>query len=444
MQITQRHHLALAAARLAIVLALLPVAFDWRSTTFASIRPFALAALIALPLLLIAIEGWLWRSGKANARALRALSASVLTLAVLGLGIVLAIEMRFRYMRHAVLNAEPLALEKLGRHLLVGYRDPDELRMLLERRAIAGVFLAARNVLDKSADTIREEIAALQERRRLQGMAPLWIATDQEGGDVSRLSPPLTRMPAIAQVVASHRDRAERQVAVRQYAAKQGRELAALGVNVNFAPVVDLNHGIVNPADRMTRIAERAISEDPAVVAEVADLYCMTLLQTGVHCTLKHFPGLGRVYEDTHIGAAALAAGTEDLAATDWLPFRKLMPANMAFTMLAHAHLTALDDRRPASFSPAVIDGLLRGAWKHDGVLITDDFGMRAVHHSRDGLAGGSIEALNAGVDLILVSYDPDQYFMVMYALLQADRDGRLRQDALQKSTQRLRRTAGL
>lgn len=472
MQITQRHHLALAAVRLAIVLALLPFAFDWRSTIFASMRPLALAVLIAMPLLLIAVEVRLWRSARAHDREkstglsdhdhaqerrwafgsirmnhaglLRAVSASVLALAVLGLAAVLVLEMRFRYMRHAVLAAAPQQLEKLGRHLLVGYRDPGELQMLLERRALAGVFLSTRNVLDKSADAIRQEVAALQQQRRQQGLAPLWIATDQEGGGVSRLSPPLTRMPALAEVVASHRDRAERQVAVRQYAAKQGRELAALGVNLNFAPVVDLNHGIVNPADRMTRISERAISQDPAVVAEVADLYCMTLLQTGVHCTLKHFPGLGRVYEDTHVGAAALVADTADLAATDWLPFRMLMRANMAFTMLGHARLTALDDVRPASFSPAVVEGLLRGAWKHDGVLITDDFGMRAIHYSRDGIAGGSIEALNAGVDLILISYDPDQYFTAMYALLQADRDGRLRQDALERSVKRLRRAAGL
>jgi beta-N-acetylhexosaminidase len=441
--IPQHIHLVLAFVRLAIVLALLPLAFDWRSPPFASVRPWMLTALIGLPLLLIATELWIWRSGRTGERFVRAVGISVVALAVLDLGAALATEMRFRWMRQTVLNAAPPALEKLGRHLVVGYRDPVELALLVDRRAIAGVFLSARNVLDKTIDAIRQDIAALQEKRREQGLPPLWIATDQEGGGVSRLSPPLTRMPAIAEVVASHRDRAERQIAVRQYAAKQGRELAALGVNLNFAPVVDLNHGLVNPTDRLTRITERAISKDPAVVAEVADLYCMTLLQTGVHCTLKHFPGLGRVHEDTHLGAADLAADTEDLAATDWLPFRKLMPANMAFTMLAHARLTALDDARPASFSPAVVDGLLRGTWKHEGVLITDDFGMAAVDRSRDGIAGGSVEALNAGVDLILVSYDPDQYYTVMYALLQADHDGRLRQDALERSVHRLRRAAG-
>ena len=89
--------------------------------------------------------------------------------------------------------------------------------------------------------------------------------------------------------------------AVRKFAAQQGRALADLGVNVNFAPVVDLNRHVINQAYRFTRIHERAIAADPYVVTEVARQYCAALWEAGVHCTLKHFPGLGRVYEDTHI-----------------------------------------------------------------------------------------------------------------------------------------------
>jgi beta-N-acetylhexosaminidase len=249
-------------------------------------------------------------------------------------------------------------------------------------------------------------------------------------------------MPALAEIVALHRDHAERQLAVAQYAARQGRELASMGVNLNFAPVVDLNHGIVNPDDRLSRIASRAISGDPVVVTEVARLYCATLMMTGVHCTLKHFPGLGRVYDDTHKVTAELDASAGELQASDWVPFRQLMSEDAAFTMLGHARLMALDKEHPASFSQAVVKGMLRENWKHDGVLITDDFSMGAVTLSAEGAAGGAIEALNAGVDLVLVSYDPDQYFYIMDALLKADRDGRLRPEALEASDARLRRAA--
>jgi beta-N-acetylhexosaminidase len=433
--------LALITLRIVLVAALLPFAIGWRTPLFASWRYVALAILLALPVALIAAEIWTLRRASSS-RALRAMSRTSLALALLAFVATAAIEIDFQYKRRAVLAADPQRLEKLGRHVLVGYRSPATLSALIERRAVAGVFLSAGNVAGKTPEAIRQEIDALQDIRRRQGVAPLWVATDQEGGAVSRLSPPLTRMPPIADIVALHRDPAERLLAVRQYAARQGRDLAALGVNLNFAPVVDLNRGVQNPDDRLTRIATRAISADPAVVTEVAGLYCATLRLNGVHCTLKHFPGLGRVYEDTHKVTAELVARPSELEASDWLPFRQLM-AQEAFTMLGHARLSAIDGDRPASFSHAVVKGLLRDAWKHDGILLTDDFSMGAVTLSREGAARGAVAALNAGVDLILISYDPDQYFPVMHALLAADRAGTLRNEALVDSAARLRRAAG-
>jgi beta-N-acetylhexosaminidase len=377
-----------------------------------------------------------------RSRILRFISAASLALAVFAFGATAAIELQFQYQRRAVLAADPGKLEKLGAHIVVGYRSPAALQALLERRAVAGVFLSAGNAEGKTAEDIRNTIEGWQASRRAQNLPPLWIATDQEGGAVSRLSPPLTRMPPLAEIVALHRDRAERQIAVRQYASRQGRELSALGVNLNFAPVVDLNHGVINPEDKTSRISTRAISDDPVVVTEVAELYCATLMMTGVHCTLKHFPGLGRVYEDTHKLSADLATPSQELEASDWLPFRQLAGNSSTFTMLGHARLTTIDRERPASFSQAVVKDLLRESWKHRGILITDDFSMGAVTLSREGPAGGAVAALNAGVDLILVSYDPDQYFPVMYALLRAERDGRLHADTLERSQMRLRRAA--
>lgn len=436
-------NLAFAIARLALVGALLPFAIGWRTPLFATWRLTALAVLILLPLLAIAFEVWMAR--RINAQSLRAtrfVSLATIFFAVVAFGATATLEASFRFKRHTVLNADVRDLEKLGRHVLVGYRDPAMLNALIERSAVAGVFLSALNVQGKSVVTIGQEVAALQGVRRAQKLDPLWIATDQEGGAVSRLSPPLARMPALAEIVSLHRDHAERQLAIAQYAARQGRELASMGVNLNFAPVVDLNHGVVNPDDRLSRIAVRAISSDPAIVADASKLYCTTLMMTGVHCTLKHFPGLGRVFNDTHKVTAELDTSASELETSDWVPFHNLMAENTAFTMLGHARLMAIDKERPASFSGPVVKGLLRETWKHDGVLITDDFSMGAVTLSREGVAGGAVEALNAGVDLILASYDPDQYFYIMDALLKADREGRLDAKALEASDVRLRRAA--
>ena len=227
---------------------------------------------------------------------------------------------------------------------------------------------------------------------------------------------------------------------MRTYAADVGRALGALGINLNFAPVVDLDHGVVNPNDRYTRIGTRAISSDPEVVADVAGEYCRGLEQQGVHCTLKHFPGLGRVFEDTHFENATLSAPVDELTKSDWVPFRQLMQQKTTFTMLAHARLAALDRDRPASFSAAVVSGLLRRDWKYDGILVTDDFSMGAVYRSAGGLGAAGVSALSAGVDLILVSYDPDQVFPVLHALLRAEESGVLAREALEASARRLAR----
>jgi beta-N-acetylhexosaminidase len=435
-------HAAFIVARIALVAALLPLALGWRTPLLTTWRPIALVALLAVPLIIIAIDIWTLRRVWSRSMLLRLMSGASLVLSLCAFGITAALENQFQHMRRAVLAADLRQLEKLGAHVMVGYRKASELQALLERRAIAGLFLSALNVEGKTPDDIRDALDVMQEIRGAQNLPELWIATDQEGGPVSRLSPPLARMPPLAEIVAIHRDAAERRLAVRQYAARQGRELAALGVNLNFAPVVDVNHGVVNPEDKTSRISTRAIANDPAVVTEAADVYCETLMLTGVHCTLKHFPGLGRVYEDTHKLAADLTAPAQELEATDWLPFRRLKENGSAFTMLGHARLTAIDAQRPASFSYAVVKGLLRDTWGHRGILITDDFSMGAVMLSREGPAGGAIAALNAGVDLILISYDPDQYFPVMYALLQADRDGRLNPEILAASKARLRRAA--
>ena len=259
---------AFILARIALVAALLPLAIGWRTPLMTTWRPIALVALLAVPLIIVAIDIWTLRRMWSRSTLLRLLSGVSLVLAICTFGVTATIELRFQHMRRAVLAADPQLLEKLGAHVVVGYRKPSELHALLERRAIAGVFLSALNVERKTPDEIRDTIAGLQDIRRAQNLAPLWIATDQEGGPVSRMSPPLARMPPLAEIVAIHRDPAERRLAVRQYAARQGRELASLGVNLNFAPVVDLNHGVVNPEDKTSRISTRAISNDPAVVTD--------------------------------------------------------------------------------------------------------------------------------------------------------------------------------
>jgi beta-N-acetylhexosaminidase len=252
------------------------------------------------------------------------------------------------------------------------------------------------------------------------------------------MSPPLPQQPPLAQLVASVHDEAVLKAAVRDYAAIQGRGLASMGVNLNFAPVVDLNHQVVNPSDRFSRIYQRAIASDPKIVAFVAETYCRGIRQEGVRCTLKHFPGLGRIFEDTHRDNATLTTPVSLLEQTDWVPFRDLLGKTDAFTMLGHVKLPEIDPLHPVSFSQPVVGQILRGRWRHQGVLITDDFSMGAVYNSDEGVGGAAVAALNAGVDLILISFDPDLYYGVMGALLTAARENRLDWAMLNRSSARL------
>ena len=363
---------------------------------------------------------------------------SLLAIATLSLTLFWGNEIQFQVQKYQVLNANPAVLQEFGQHFIVGYRNLSEAENLVKKGAVAGVFITKRNIENKTKNEIKQEIAQLQKLRQENNLNPLWIATDQEGGIVSRLSPPLTLLPPISQIVATAENEEILQAEVEKYATIQGQELADLGINLNFAPVVDLNKNIINPEDKYSKIYKRAISSDAEVVTKVADWYCQTLAQYKVYCTLKHFPGLGRVTEDTHLKPAALATPIAVLQKEDWLPFRQLMQNPKTVTMLGHVNLTELDADRAVSFSAEVVGKLLREKWQYDGILITDDFCMQAVYRSELGLKQATIAALNAGVDLILIAYDPSLYYPAINAVLNAEKQGKINRDRVQSSQLRL------
>ncbi len=255
--------LAAASFMLVAAVALIPIALDWRSPLLLVVRPWALIGLIVVSTGLILAESRaLWTSRRGQ-RLLIVLSAAGLLAAALALIITLALETRFHWVRRQVLHTDPVKMERVGRHIIVGYRSLEEVSELIRLRGVAGVYVSARNVRGKSVAEIRRDIDSLRSIRRDQGLPPLWIATDQEGGIVSRVSPPLRRLPPLSTVLAACSGVARRRRAVRGYALTQGRGLAELGINLNFAPVVDVNYKVMNPDDRFTLIHQRAISRGP-------------------------------------------------------------------------------------------------------------------------------------------------------------------------------------
>jgi len=337
--------------------------------------------------------------------------------------------------KRAVLEAAPDEVALLGPHFITGYDEAGEAERLAQRGLIGGLFLTKHNIQGRTTAAMREEVAGFQALRREGALPALIVAADQEGGIVSHLSPPLSRFPALSALAGLPAE--ERRTRAIRQGEEQGRELAAIGVTLDLAPVVDLQaHKQNTLLDFESRIADRAISADPEITGAVAVAFAQGLRTAGVGAAVKHFPGLGRVDGDTHHFRATLDAGRDDLESSDWLPFRAALDAGQSALMVGHVVLSAVDPDRPASHSKAVIQGLIRDTWHHQGLIISDDMVMSAVY--QHGLCTAVTEALNAGVDLLLVAYDGRQYYKAMACALTALHHGELDRDMLAQSAQRL------
>ncbi len=339
--------------------------------------------------------------------------------------------------KRSVLRTEAKLAQSLGRHFMVGYSSFDEVAQLAEKGLIGGVYVGKGNVGGRKPPAIKAEIAALQERRRRAGLPPLIVAADQEGGVVEHLSPPLKSLPPLSTLADLPPEARVRRA--EQFGRIHGRELGSLGITLNFAPVLDLKpKGKRNRFDLNTMTGERAISEKPLVVSEVALAYVRGLEAAGVSATVKHFPGLGRVRRDTHIVSADLDTPVEELEASDWLPFKDLLAGTNARVMVGHVSLAKVDPGRPASHSKAIVDGILRKKWNYHGIVITDDLVMGAVYDRN--ICTTVTEALNAGVDLLLVAFDSEQFYRIFACATEASAQGRLDSGMLHDSDARLQK----
>jgi len=370
--------------------------------------------------------------GAWSARRVRKIAMSVslkresglrLLASILLVALVVGQEGWFRWQQWQVLRGGH-ALSRVGQHFVVGLRNFDEVKPLAERGLIGGIYITQRNLKGETAESLKERIGELQALRAKAGLPPLFVMADQEGGKVSHLSPLIMRMPSLSSLLAG--DEEDLESRAYAYGEHKGRLLAEVGINMNLAPVVDLKIKSTEQwTDLRTRIVQRAIDSDPWIVTRVASAYGEGLSASGVQPTVKHFPGLGRVKADTHFVKASLKSDPVEQAA-DWLPFREVTARTGAAMMLAHVMLPDIDPNKPVSLSRVVVQDVLRKAdgmgWNYQGLLITDDLNMGAVYS--DGIGQAAISALDAGVDLLLVSYDPDQYYRAIYATWQAWKRG--------------------
>jgi len=277
------------------------------------------------------------------------------------------------------------------------------------------------------------QLAELTTQLREASSQFLLIAVDQEGGQATRLGPQngYPRFPSPAEMGEKFEA-----VETKLVAGQMARQLAGGGININFAPCVDLN---LNPCNPIIGALGRAFSDDPHRVIEQARAFIEAHRENGLACTLKHFPGHGSSSADTHKQTVDVTGTFKD---EELQPYRQLA-GETDLVMIGHLLQRTFDPDLPASLSEKMINGLLREQIGFDGVVVTDDLGMAAVAKTYS-LQQRVTLALNAGVDLLLfgnnLKYDPQLPSSVVDAIVAAVQAGDIKEDCLCQSVQRLDR----
>jgi len=292
----------------------------------------------------------------------------------------------------------------------------------LRAHAIRAVCLFRKNLGSESE--IRQLTADL---RAVMGAGAL-IGIDQEGGSVIRATS-LPQAPA-AMALGAIGDAA----LAEQVGAAVARGLRSLGINWNFAPVLDVNNNSANPV-----IGERSFGEDPALVTRLARAWMRGSLGEGVACCIKHFPGHGDTHVDSHHALPTVDKSLAELEALELLPFRALATGEQAAPAMMTAHIVypQIDPEYPATLSHAMLTGLLRERIGFQGVVITDALMMKAVH-DRYGHAKAAVLALRAGADMPLAQGSKSEQAATLSAIADALTAGELTEPLLLQARARL------
>jgi len=299
----------------------------------------------------------------------------------------------------------------VARRFMVGFegtRLPVEVRGLL-REGLAGIALYARNF------TNPEGLRALATEIRDAAAKPVLIGIDQEGGTRFSLAAPFTQWPSPAEFGAAGDARA-----VRDAARVMGRELAAAGCNLNFAPMLDLH---VNPASPVTQ--HRSYGSDPELVGRMGAAFLAGLADAGVLGCAKHFPGHGDAEVDPHEDLPVFHGPAERLTRAELAPFAAAISAGVPTIMTAHILVPKIDAARPASLSRHFLTVLLRERMGFQGLILADDLGMGAIR-SRFGPGEATVETFAAGADVAMFCHDLSQVGPALDATSRALESGAL------------------
>lgn len=318
--------------------------------------------------------------------------------------------------------------EKAAQVMMVGFAGkeaPKDLLSELSVHSYGGVILFSEN--------IQSPLQAYRLTRTLQTHAkiPLLISTDQEGGVYSQLKSPQGFTETCGNMaLGATRDTKNAYESAKIIA----EELSQAGINVNLAPVLDVNNNPKNPV-----IHIRSFGENPAQAASMGEAFVKGTHEEGVIAVLKHFPGHGDTHVDSHKGLPVVSHSLDRLSKVELVPFKKAIASGAQMVMTAHVAYTALDKSGlPATLSKPVVSGLLREELNFNGVVITDALEMGAIM-SRFSKSQAVIKALNVGADMVLIASPEDgEREILIQDILAAVKKGELSEKELDEKVLRI------
>ena len=313
--------------------------------------------------------------------------------------------------------------------LMVGFHEapsvvPDSVREALED-GLGGVILFRRNI--KSMDQFMSLSRSIHQAPPQNEPGP-FLAVDQEGGRVVRLRDPLTPIPPMREVG----DRGD-PAWTHEVSAMMARELKAVGVNLNFAPVVDVDTNPDNPV-----IGDRSFSRDPREVAQHGRAFVAGHLENGVLPCAKHFPGHGDTHVDSHLALPSLPHDLARLERVELHPFVELFKADLPLLMTAHILFEELDASHPATLSQSILQGLLRKKLSYQGLVISDCLEMQAV--SQRYTIEEMVElGLEAGIDIFLICHTESLWQRAWKHLVYLGQKSQEKRDTILSIAERIR-----
>jgi beta-N-acetylhexosaminidase len=288
-------------------------------------------------------------------------------------------------------------------------------------RGVGSVVLFSRNVGEPA------EVVELTNAIKRRAARPIPIALDQEGGKVARLRRGFTELPAM---------RALGEIGsaplTRELGALIGRELRAVGFDLNYAPVLDIDTNPDNPV-----IGSRSFGRTPELVGKLGVALAAGLSSEGIAACGKHFPGHGDTHQDSHLALPRLSHSLERLQRVELQPFAAAIAAGIPSLMTAHVIFEPLDPHYPATMSRAVLHELLRERLKYDGLVVSDDLEMRAIadHY---GVEEAVLRGVDAGVDQFLCCHTAELAHRAIDAVVQAVERGRISREQLATANRRI------